>query len=179
MLKLPEHLNEEEQAAYKKAWLDSLKTLINAVKAILLIVVLALIYLPLEKDIKQAFKAAPNKPDYSYRPSSAEEDYDKIENGVHVQTGLVYAPGFELVRANCTVCHSAKLVTQNRATREGWDQMIVWMQEKQGLWDLGSNKPIILDYLATHYAPIQKGRRDNLDLAEVEWYILNLEDTSN
>lgn len=178
MLKIPENLNKDQQDHYKKAWLDSLNTLINAAKAILFIIALILIYIPLEKDIQSAFKAKPainTNPSFS---SAQEEDYDRVENGIHVQTGLAYAPGFDLVRANCTVCHSAKLVTQNRASREGWDQMIIWMQEKQGLWELGEKKAPILDYLSTHYAPMKKGRRDNLDVAKIEWYILNLDDNS-
>jgi hypothetical protein len=105
----------------------------------------------------------------------AEDDYDKVVDGIHVQTGLIYAEGFEIVRATCTACHSAKLVTQNRATREGWVQMIRWMQETQGLWDLGKNEVVIVDYLAKYYAPEEVGRRANLDIAAIEWYILDLE----
>ena len=105
----------------------------------------------------------------------AKYDWDKIENGIHVQTGLIYDTHFDIVRAHCTACHSGKLVAQNRATREGWLQMIRWMQETQGLWDLGVNEPKILDYLAKNYAPEAVGRRTNIDVAAVEWYILELE----
>ncbi|MEM8896230.1 MAG: monoheme cytochrome C [Bacteroidota bacterium] len=86
-------------------------------------------------------------------------------------TGLEDDPNIEIVAANCTACHSAKLVTQNRATREGWKSMIVWMQQTQNLWDLGKNEDIILDYLAKYYAPEKKGRR--APLTEIEWYRLN------
>ncbi|WP_020535653.1 hypothetical protein [Lewinella cohaerens] len=103
------------------------------------------------------------------------DDYDKVVDGIHVQTGLIYAEGFEIVRATCTACHSAKLVTQNRATKEGWTQMIRWMQATQGLWDLGKNESTIVNYLAKHYAPTEVGRRANLDVAAIEWYILELE----
>jgi hypothetical protein len=104
-----------------------------------------------------------------------EDDFDKVIDGIHVQSGLIYADGFDLVRGTCTACHSAKLVTQNRATREGWTEMIRWMQAKQGLWDLGVNEPIILDYLAANYAPEETGRRMNIDVEAIEWYILDLE----
>lgn len=87
-------------------------------------------------------------------------------------SGLVYAEGFPLVRGNCTTCHSAKLITQNRATRAGWKAMIRWMQETQGLHDLEDDEPAILDYLALHYAPVETGRRANLDTKAIEWYIL-------
>ena len=52
--------------------------------------------------------------------------------------------------------------------------MIEWMQATQGLWDLGENEPIILDYLATNYAPEEVGRRANLE--EVAYYMLDLSD---
>jgi len=90
-------------------------------------------------------------------------------------TGLIIAEGFPQVKALCTPCHSAKLVTQNRASREGWEQMIRWMQETQNLKDLGTNEPIVLDYLAANYAPQEIGRRTNLDVEDIEWYILELE----
>ncbi|MEM9885717.1 MAG: hypothetical protein AAF849_07485 [Bacteroidota bacterium] len=104
---------------------------------------------------------------------NVEED---VKDGIHTATGLVYAEGFEVVRASCTTCHSAQLVIQNRATREGWEQMIDWMQATQGLWELGEQEPIILDYLATHYAPEAIGRRANLNVEKIRWYILDLEE---
>lgn len=98
----------------------------------------------------------------------------KVRNGIHLPTGLVFAKGFTEVRGNCTACHSAKLITQHRATRAGWEEMIRWMQARQGLHDLGSSEPIILDYLAQHYAPEAVGRRAGLDPEAIEWYILEL-----
>jgi hypothetical protein len=62
-------------------------------------------------------------------------------------------------------------VTQNRATRDGWLEMIRWMQETQKLWDLGPNEDKILDYLATYYAPEAKGRRAPVKVEE--WYDLS------
>lgn len=92
-----------------------------------------------------------------------------IEDGVHVATGFVEGEGLMMVVNNCTNCHSAKLVTQNRFTKEGWIQVIRWMQETQGLWDLGPNEAVIVEYLSNHYAPEDRGRRKQL---EVEWYSL-------
>lgn len=94
----------------------------------------------------------------------------KTQNLEIDMAGFVEGDGRELVAMNCTRCHSAKLVTQNRATRDGWKSMIVWMQETQNLWPLGTNEPIILDYLAKNYGPQKKGRRPNL--ANIEWYEL-------
>jgi len=169
-------MNDKQKDQYQKVWLDTLRTIINSAKLILFFAFITLLYIPLEDDIKKLLKPKPEIKKTSIQSAEKEIDYDLVENGIHVQTGLTVAPGFDEVKANCTVCHSAKLVTQNRATKEGWEQMIIWMQEKQGLWDLGNKKPIILKYLSTHYAPIKKGRRDNIDIAEVEWYILELED---
>ncbi len=83
-------------------------------------------------------------------------------------SGLVVDTGFEHVRAQCVACHSLKLVLQNRADREGWLQMIRWMQETQGLWPLGDSEPLIVDYLAKHYGPVSSGRRK--PLPQSEWY---------
>ena len=112
----------------------------------------------------------------AYRPGSGSgggnggDPDDNIVDGIHVASGLAFAPGFVLVRSNCTGCHSAKLITQNRATAAGWTEMIRWMQAKQGLHDLGEHEPVIVAYLAEHYAPKEVGRR--AALGEVEWYIL-------
>jgi len=94
----------------------------------------------------------------------------QASDSLDVVTGLVVDDALPLVKGNCVGCHSAKLITQNRATREGWKSMIVWMQETQKLWDLGENEDEILDYLAEHYAPEQVGRRQNLE--NIEWYDL-------
>ena len=74
-------------------------------------------------------------------------------------TGLVIDENYDIVRAHCTACHSAKLVTQNRMTRENWLTTIRWMQKSQGLWPLGAQEQRILDYLEMHYSPIAVSRR--------------------
>ncbi|MFC4096887.1 monoheme cytochrome C [Euzebyella saccharophila] len=98
------------------------------------------------------------------------DEYVKIENGIHVATGFVDAPGMQETIQNCTNCHSSKLVIQNRMTKERWKTTIKWMQETQNLWDLGKNEDIIIDYLVTNYPPKEKGRRENL--TNIEWYQL-------
>ena len=103
-------------------------------------------------------------------PAPTEAKASRIVDGLDEDTGLIAEGEYLLVKGNCLACHSAKLVTQNRATREGWSQMIDWMQEKQGLWDLGPHREPILDYLATHYAPEESGRRAPLE--NIEWYEL-------
>ncbi|MBO0593841.1 monoheme cytochrome C [Cellulophaga sp. E16_2] len=123
--------------------------------------------------IKDATTSTTNSPvlppDYVEVPTQ-EDDFDKIENGIHVRTGFVEGEGLLLVVQNCTSCHSAKLVTQNRMSKDKWLATIRWMQETQNLWDLGVNEEPILNYLSTYYAPNQIGRRANLE--NVEWYEL-------
>ncbi|MBT8320990.1 MAG: monoheme cytochrome C [Eudoraea sp.] len=110
------------------------------------------------------------KEDTAYVAVVEEDDYDKIENGIHVRTGLVDAEGLMTVVNNCTNCHSAQLVIQNRMNEERWIATIRWMQETQNLWDLGKNEEIIVDYLVTNYPLKKKGRREIL--SNVEWYVL-------
>lgn len=83
-------------------------------------------------------------------------------------TGFIATGDYQIVVANCTGCHSSQLVLQNRATANGWRDMIHWMQETQGLWELGDNEDKIVQYLATHYAPEATGRRTNLVVED--WY---------
>jgi hypothetical protein len=93
-----------------------------------------------------------------------------VRDSLDAQTGLVLAPGFQVVKSNCVRCHSPQLITAKRATREGWEGTIRWMQATQGLGDLGKEEALILDYLAKHYAPTQEGRRP--PLKDITWYRL-------
>lgn len=104
--------------------------------------------------------------------NEAELDFSEgsVVDGIHQPSGMIADKGYEMVVTTCGACHSLKLVKQNRATREGWEDMIRWMQETQKLWDLGANEAVILDYLAKNYAPEKKGRRQKL--AVEEWYEL-------
>lgn len=81
-------------------------------------------------------------------------------------TGLVIETGWQDVRMHCGGCHGFGLVTGQRADRAGWLAMIRWMQETQNLWAIPDDvETRIVDYLATHYAPDQHGRRQPIDPA--------------
>lgn len=136
---------------------------------------LLLIYLPYSDSIDAMFDPRPEPLTGSYE-NVGPVDEDKVVNGIHVATGMVYDDNFMVVKRACTSCHSAKLVTQNRATRDGWKQMIRWMQETQNLPDLGKDEGKILDYLAKNYAPNDVGRRQILDQEQIEWYTLQLDE---
>ncbi|SEL96200.1 sulfite dehydrogenase (cytochrome) subunit SorB [Maribacter orientalis] len=99
-----------------------------------------------------------------------EEDSELIENGIHIRTGLVEADGLQTVITNCTTCHSSKLIIQNRMGEEQWDATIRWMQKTQGLWPLGENQKVIVDYLTKNYPVLEKGRRP--PLTDIDWYPL-------
>ncbi|MFD0862915.1 monoheme cytochrome C [Sungkyunkwania multivorans] len=124
------------------------------------------LYLMMDPDLS-IFKKTSSDPTFVVIP---EEDEDRIENGIHVRTGLKDAEGLMVVVYNCTNCHSAKLVTQNRMNKERWAATIDWMQETQNLWDLGSNEEVIINYLVTNYPPREKGRRERL--INIAWYDL-------
>ena len=97
-------------------------------------------------------------------------DNEEIRDSIHVATGLIADEGLNLVIAHCTGCHSAQLITQNRATKEGWVMVIRWMQETQNLWDLGESEEAIVHYLTKNYSPELRGRRT--PLTDIEWYDL-------
>jgi len=94
----------------------------------------------------------------------------ELDDEIISQSGFINDSGVSHVIQNCTQCHSAKLVTQNRMSKEGWQATITWMQETQNLWSLGDNREKIVTYLAKNYGPQPKGRRQNL--SSVEWYEL-------
>jgi hypothetical protein len=100
-----------------------------------------------------------------------QEDNNSIVNGKHTSTGLVDGEGLSTVLNNCISCHSAKIITQNRMSKDMWRATIKWMQETQNLWDLGENEDVIVNYLSINYAPKKEGRRT--PLTNIEWYILN------
>ena len=127
-----------------------------------------LVYLMIDPTLS-AFQSEPEPTLIAVAPPE-EDDFDKIENGIHLRTGFVEGEGLMTVVNNCTNCHSAKLVTQNRMDADGWRKTIKWMQETQNLWDLGKNEDIIVRYLAMYYAPGKKGRR--LNLTNIQWYVL-------
>lgn len=108
-----------------------------------------------------------NSPSEKIAPNVSENE---IVDGIHLATGLKEAVGLNQVITNCTTCHSSKLIVQNRMGKEQWNATIRWMQETQGLWDLGKNQEVIVEYLTTNYPPIDKGRR--AALTEIEWYNL-------
>jgi hypothetical protein len=74
-------------------------------------------------------------------------------------TGLKMTGDWQLVRANCVGCHSARLITQQSGTESHWLGLIRWMQAKQNLWQFEpETEQKIISYLAENY-PQQEDRR--------------------
>lgn len=68
--------------------------------------------------------------------------------------GLEEGEGRTETFANCTACHSAMLLRQQSHDRRTWSEIIDWMQETHGMWELDDDtRDTILEYLTTHYGP--------------------------
>ena len=90
------------------------------------------------------------------------------------ETGMIVDKDLYIVKAQCTSCHSSKLIVQNRFTRDGWKQKIRWMQAKHNLWDLGETEKQVLDYLEKYYAPTATLARRQ-PLKDIKWYKLEVQ----
>ena len=65
---------------------------------------------------------------------------------------LVNAPGVEATYYSCIACHSERIVAQQGLTRYEWDDILEWMVEEQGMYEIEEpDRTEILDYLAEHY----------------------------
>jgi hypothetical protein len=94
---------------------------------------------------------------------------------IDAQTGLIEDANLNLIKANCTGCHSTKLIVQHRFTREGWIGKIRWMQKNHNLWDLGESEKVVLDYLEKYYSPeseVNKIPSRRPLLKDIQWYKL-------
>ena len=64
------------------------------------------------------------------------------------------APGAQITYDYCTACHSEMIIAQQGQTREGWDEILVWMVEEMGMVEIEEeDRNAILDYLGTYYNP--------------------------
>lgn len=67
---------------------------------------------------------------------------------------LADGPGREETFFACTACHNFRLVAAQAQTRSQWDETLTWMHERHKMADVqGSDRDLILDYLAKHYGP--------------------------
>lgn len=66
-------------------------------------------------------------------------------------SGLIMAPGWELVKGQCNACHTSLIIAQNSGSKEAWQETLQWMIDTQGLWDLSDTWEPVLSYLSTWY----------------------------
>lgn len=87
--------------------------------------------------------------------SNAEEAHseEQAEAATEQEFGLLFpAEGVEETYYTCTACHSEMIVAQQGKTRHGWEKLLEWMVEEQGMSELPEDElNIILDYLAENY----------------------------
>ncbi len=63
-------------------------------------------------------------------------------------------PGRDDAFYACSACHAFKLVASQGFSRERWDETVSYMTERHGMPKLeGKDREIILNYLATTFAP--------------------------
>lgn len=99
-------------------------------------------YLNTQSDTPLEFAAASGEAAAAGEEETAEEDFGQ----------LVVAEGAEETYYTCTACHSEMIIAQQGKTRDGWDEMLDWMIEEQGMPELAAEeRETILDYLSTHY----------------------------
>ncbi len=94
---------------------------------------------------------------------------------IDAETGLIIDDNLKILKANCTGCHSTKLIGQHRFTREGWVGKIRWMQQYHNLWNLGESEKVILDYLEKYYSPASAANKipaRRPPLKNIQWYKL-------
>ena len=75
---------------------------------------------------------------------------------------------WNLIKANCNVCHSERLLTQQQLDRENWSKAIKRMQTQENLWDLGDNESKVLDYLSTYYGASSKPKTQRVRRAQLK-----------
>jgi len=78
---------------------------------------------------------------------------------------LIQEENWQLVRDNCTECHSSLIIVQNSGNRAVWKSRIEWMQSSHGLGELGPElEGSILDYLTSNYGQKTASRRQALPI---------------
>jgi hypothetical protein len=82
------------------------------------------------------------------------------EAAIDPASGLKMTGDWELVRNNCSACHSTRLITSQSGDEEQWLKLIRWMQATQNLWEFDPDTEArIIGYLAENYPPQVRQRR--------------------
>lgn len=66
--------------------------------------------------------------------------------------GLPEGEGRLETYSNCVACHSTMIIRQQRLPRRTWDEVLTWMVEEKGMWEMAPEvRAKVLDYLAEHF----------------------------
>ncbi|GER06421.1 hypothetical protein GCM10007972_01330 [Iodidimonas muriae] len=99
---------------------------------------------------------------FAAAPASAQEP-QKTDDEMDMppdMAAMVAGEGRETSYYLCSGCHSTKLVTQQRLSRDRWAYLLDWMTKEQGMAELDAeSRTIILDYLSTAYGPSTTQRK--------------------
>ena len=67
--------------------------------------------------------------------------------------GLPRSAGVDSVAAWCSACHTLQIVMQQRQSRDGWNYLLHWMVDKQGMAEPpAETRAEILDYLSREFS---------------------------
>ena len=100
---------------------------------------------PAEPDFTPVFNALDPSFDVAATHASAFDPADEY-------FGLPRADGYERVFGYCSSCHSLRIVMQQHATRERWDELLDWMVASQGMAEPPAiDRTILLDYLSANF----------------------------
>ena len=70
------------------------------------------------------------------------------------QQKLTEAPGVDIVRERCLLCHNEDVVVSQHLARARWDELLDWMVETQGMAEPTTEvRTAILDYLEATQPP--------------------------
>lgn len=66
------------------------------------------------------------------------------------------------VFGTCTACHSTAIIRRSQFRRDQWDELMTWMTDRHGMNPLeGTQRELIVDYLARHFGPAPPARGRN------------------
>ena len=125
-------------------------------------------FLPLAVSVGLFGAAVQKNNNQSTVPPSGVRGLDSTD----AETGLALDPNLLLVKAHCTGCHSAKMITQVRLKRDEWQERIRWMQRNHKLWDLGESEKLVLAYLEKYYSPSKTAYSRREALRNTKWHRL-------
>jgi len=99
-----------------------------------------------------AYEADFNALDPSYKmPSMTDSMFDPLDDYWGLPRDDKGA--YELVDAYCTACHSASIVMQQQATPQRWKELLVWMEEKQGMPKItDEDEALVLEYIGIYFS---------------------------